>query len=42
MSRVRTGWALPVSLLLALLLGLLPLPGVLSTSIRPFICCISR
>ena len=35
MSRVRTGWALPVSLLLALLLGLLPLPGVLQP-LRPY------
>ena len=35
MSRVRTGWALPVGLLLALLLGLLPLPGVLQP-LRPY------
>jgi rod shape-determining protein MreD len=32
MSRTRNGWLLPVSLLLALLLGLLPLP----TSMQPF------
>jgi rod shape-determining protein MreD len=32
MSRTRNGWLLPVSLLLALLLGLLPLP----TSLQPF------
>ena len=32
MSRPRHGWLLPVSLLLALLLGLLPLP----TSLQPF------
>lgn len=29
MSRARNGWVLPVSLVLALLLGLVPLPGVL-------------
>ena len=27
MSRTRNGWVLPVSLLLALLLGLVPLPA---------------
>lgn len=32
MSRTRNGWLLPVSLLLALLLGLLPLP----TTLQPF------
>lgn len=32
MSRMRTGWILPISLLIALLLGLMPLPDVL----RPF------
>ena len=35
MSRARNGWVLPVSLLLALLLGLLPLPGVLQ-ALRPY------
>jgi len=35
MSRVRTGWILPVSIVAALLLGLLPLPGVLQP-LRPY------
>ena len=35
MSRPRNGWVLPVSLLLALLLGLVPLPGVLQ-ALRPY------
>ena len=35
MSRVRNGWVLPVSLLLALLLGLVPLPGLLQP-LRPY------
>lgn len=35
MSRARTGWILPVSLLLALLLGLLPMPDVLQP-LRPY------
>jgi rod shape-determining protein MreD len=35
MSRARNGWVLPVSLLLALLLGLLPLPGLLQP-LRPY------
>ena len=35
MSRVRHGWVLPVSLLLALLLGLVPLPGLLQP-LRPY------
>ena len=35
MSRTRNGWLLPVSLLLALLLGLLPLPPVLQP-FRPY------
>ncbi len=35
MSRVRTGWILPVSIVVALLLGLLPLPGVLQP-LRPY------
>ncbi|GGD32734.1 rod shape-determining protein MreD [Pseudoxanthomonas indica] len=35
MSRMRTGWILPVSLLLALLLGLMPLPEFLQP-LRPF------
>jgi rod shape-determining protein MreD len=34
-SRVRTGWILPVSILVALLLGLLPLPDSLQT-LRPW------
>ena len=29
MSRTRNGWVLPVSVLLAILLGLVPLPGIL-------------
>ena len=35
MSRARNGWVLPVSLVLALLLGLVPLPGVLQ-ALRPY------
>ena len=35
MSRVRTGWILPVSILVALLLGLLPLPDSLQP-LRPW------
>ena len=35
MSRVRNGWVLPVSLLLALLLGLVPLPAELQP-FRPY------
>jgi len=35
MSRPRNGWVLPVSLLLALLLGLVPLPGALQ-ALRPY------
>ena len=35
MSRARNGWVLPVSLLLAILLGLVPLPGVLQ-ALRPY------
>ncbi len=35
MSRARVGWILPLSLLLALLLGLLPMPGVLQP-LRPY------
>ncbi len=35
MSRTRNGWLLPVSLLLALLLGLLPLPPLLQP-FRPY------
>ena len=35
MSRARNGWVLPVSLLLALLLGLVPLPGLLQP-LRPY------
>lgn len=35
MSRVRTGWTLPVSIVVALLLGLLPLPGGLQP-LRPY------
>ena len=35
MSRPRNGWLLPVSLLLALLLGMVPLPGVLQP-LRPY------
>lgn len=35
MSRARNGWVLPVSLLLALLLGLVPMPGVLQP-LRPY------
>ena len=35
MSRVRTGWILPVSVIVALLLGLLPLPGSLQP-LRPY------
>jgi rod shape-determining protein MreD len=34
-SRTRNGWVLPVSLLLALLLGLVPLPDVLQP-VRPY------
>ena len=35
MSRARNGWVLPVSLLLGLLLGLVPLPGILQP-LRPY------
>lgn len=35
MSRARSGWLLPVSIVVALLLGLLPLPGVLQP-LRPY------
>ncbi len=35
MSRTRNGWVLPVSLLLALLLGLVPLPASLQP-VRPY------
>jgi rod shape-determining protein MreD len=35
MSRARNGWVLPVSLLLALLLGLVPLPDMLQP-LRPY------
>lgn len=35
MSRVRTGWILPVSVIVALLLGLLPLPESLQP-LRPY------
>ncbi|WP_240095504.1 rod shape-determining protein MreD [Thermomonas flagellata] len=35
MSRARNPWVLPVSLLLAILLGLVPLPGVLQP-LRPY------
>ena len=35
MSRARNGWVLPVSLLLALLLGLVPLPEALQP-VRPY------
>ena len=35
MSRARNGWVLPVCLLLALLLGLLPLPALLQP-LRPY------
>ncbi|HZF97210.1 MAG TPA: rod shape-determining protein MreD [Pseudoxanthomonas sp.] len=35
MSRVRTGWILPASVLMALLLGLLPLPATLQP-LRPY------
>lgn len=35
MSRMRNGWVLPVSLLTALLLGLLPLPDMLQP-LRPY------
>ena len=35
MSRTRNGWVLPVSLLLALLLGLVPLPATLQP-LRPY------
>ena len=35
MSRPRRGWIMPVSLILALLLGLLPLPGMLQP-LRPY------
>ncbi|MEO6154397.1 MAG: rod shape-determining protein MreD, partial [Thermomonas sp.] len=35
MSRPRNGWVLPVSLLLALLLGLVPLPDTLQP-VRPY------
>ncbi len=35
MSRSRTGWLLPISLLLALAMGLLPLPGALQP-FRPY------
>lgn len=35
MSRIRNGWVLPVSLLLALLLGLVPLPDMVQP-LRPY------
>ena len=35
MTRARNGWVLPVSLLVALLLGLVPLPGLLQP-LRPY------
>lgn len=35
MSRPRRGWILPVSIIIALLLGLLPLPGLLQP-LRPY------
>ena len=35
MSRPRRGWILPVSIVIALLLGLLPLPGMLQP-LRPY------
>ena len=35
MTRARNGWVLPVSLLLALLLGLVPLPGLVQP-LRPY------
>ncbi|RZA21886.1 MAG: rod shape-determining protein MreD [Lysobacteraceae bacterium] len=35
MSRMRSGWILPVSLVLALLLGLVPLPAILQP-LRPY------
>ena len=35
MTRARNGWVLPVSLLLGLLLGLVPLPGILQP-LRPY------
>lgn len=35
MSRMRSGWILPISIVLALLLGLLPLPGLLQP-LRPY------
>ncbi len=35
MSRSRTGWLLPASIIVALLLGLLPLPGALQP-LRPY------
>ena len=35
MSRARNGWVLPVSLLVALLLGLVPMPDVLQP-LRPY------
>ena len=35
MSRARVGWTLPASILIALLLGLLPLPAVLQP-LRPY------
>lgn len=35
MSRMRNGWVLPVSLLLALLLGLVPMPALLQP-VRPY------
>ncbi|WP_411833910.1 rod shape-determining protein MreD [Pseudoxanthomonas mexicana] len=35
MSRLRTGWILPASIVVALLLGLLPLPDVLQP-LRPY------
>lgn len=35
MSRPRRGWMLPVSIIIALLLGLLPLPGLLQP-LRPY------
>ena len=35
MSRARTGWLMPLSIIVALLLGLLPLPDVLQP-LRPY------
>ena len=35
MSRARTGWLMPLSFIVALLLGLLPLPDLLQP-LRPY------